>query len=279
MVLASLLTILLLIPISLSSFAQKKPTPPDKLTNSDLDPASIALRDKMLKAYHELNSFHEKVTQKQWKNSPDISLTIEVEFRFRKPNKLYLDVDYPEIVGNGRWHLIYVCDGKTLLLYNSSKQEYQKIKAPATLERLVLPSALRGPEFEAILRENNPFAPLEKSAIVRYSESYQTSQNDKAHILKLEVQEDGAKRTLRYFLDARDNLVRNLSLLIVPNSDTASPFLDPETASTVEATYNLVEINPRFTTADFIFTPPSDAKEKAFTDPDKTPEKPKRGRK
>src|SRR5690349_9377811 len=66
------------------------------------DPAALALRDKLIKSYRELHSFREKVTQKQWKTDPQKALAIEIELRWRSPNRLYLNVDYPEIAEAGR---------------------------------------------------------------------------------------------------------------------------------------------------------------------------------
>lgn len=229
---------------------------------SGRDPASIALRDKMLNSYRDLHSIHEKITQKQWKSSPDDALEIEIEFRFRKPNLMYLSIDYPNVTKPGRWRLIYACNGKMLTIYNSARNTYQSVKAPGKLDKIVLPSALRGPEFVALLRETSPFDNLEKSAVVRYSEALEAGEGQPMRVLKLDVQQDGAKRTLRYRMDPKDNLVRGLTLGIVPDPNAVNPFTDPETASTVEARYTQVEVNPRFAADDFAFTPPPGATEK-----------------
>jgi hypothetical protein len=80
--------------------------------------------------------------------------------------------------------------------------------------------------------------------------------------LKLDLQQDGARRTLLYHLDPGDHLLRGLKLSILPDTTDADPFLEPEKASTVEAEYTLVELNPRLPDSDFVFTPPAGAREK-----------------
>ena len=229
---------------------------------SGRDPASMALRDKMIKSYRDLHGIREKITQKQWQSSPDQALDIEIEFRYRKPNLLYLSIDYPNVGKPGRWKLTYACNGKTLTVYNSARNEYQSVKAPGKLDRIVLPAALRGPEFILLLRDASPFDDLEKSALVRYSEALESPDGQAMHTLRLDIQEDGAKRTLRYRMDPKDNLVRSLALGIVPDPNAVNPFADPENPSTVEARYTLVEINPRFLKDEFAFTPPVGATEK-----------------
>jgi outer membrane lipoprotein-sorting protein len=226
------------------------------------DPAAIALREKMVKAYRGLRAYRARVTQRQWQHSPQDAVVIEIEVRYRKPNRLYLDVDYPQIAQTGRWHLIWACDGKTLTFYNSARAEYQRLKAPARLDRLALASALRGPEFDLLLRDDDPFAALDKAGIVRYTAGFEQSDQDTSDILQLDIQQGEAQRTLRYRLDPKDNLLRGFRLQILPDPGTKSPFLDEEVAATVEAEYIQVEVNPRLTDADFRFTPPAEAKEK-----------------
>lgn len=226
------------------------------------DPAALALRDKMIRAYRDLRSYHEKVTQKQWKDSPDKAVTLEIEMRYRAPNRLFLRVDYPEVAQEGRWYLVLACDGKNLTLFNSAKNEFQRVKAPARLDRIALPASLRGPEFPLLLRDTNPFAELEKQATVRYSEAFEKSLTGATDNLKLDLAQDGAKRVLLYRLAPTDHLLRGLRLSIQPDTTVPDPFLEPETASTLEADYTLVEINPRLPDSEFIFTPPAGAREK-----------------
>jgi hypothetical protein len=248
--------------LSPPAHGQKRPEAPEANAQSARDPASIALRDKMMKAYHDLHAIHEKITQRQWKSSREDALTLEIDFRYRKPNRLYLAIDYPFVDRQGRWQLVYACDGKTLTVYNGARNEYEILKSPAHLDRLLLPQALRGPEFTALLRDASPFDELEKAAIVRYAEAFEETTEGSWHTLKLELQQDGAKRTLRYRLSPKDNLVRGFTLSILPDADTGNPFADPEVRSNVEARYSVVDTNPRFTEADFHFNPPGDAKEK-----------------
>src|SRR5262249_37591277 len=155
--------------IALPAGGQGKADKPDDSPALARDPAAIALREKMVKAYRGLRAYRAKVVQRQWQHSPQDAAIIEIEVRYRKPNRFYLDVDYPQIAQPGRWHLIWACDGKTLLFYNSARGEYQRLKAPDRLDRLVLASALRGPEFDLLLRDTDPFAALEKIGIVRYT--------------------------------------------------------------------------------------------------------------
>ena len=250
-----------------SSHAQKKVDNRQKTEPQELsplaarDPAAIALRDRMLRAYRDLNAVHEKISQRQWKTNPEDALTVDVDLRFRRPNRLYLAIDYPYVDKAGRWQLIYACDGKTLTVYNSARNEYQAAKAPARLDRLVLPQALRGPEIVALLRDTSPFDLLEKTAVVRYGEAVENTTEGEWHTLKLDLQQDGAKRILRYRLGLKDNLVHGFTLAIVPDADTGNPFADPEVRSNVEAKYTVVDTNPRFADADFRFSLPAGAKE------------------
>jgi outer membrane lipoprotein-sorting protein len=243
-----------------SSQAQTDPSRPPALSTPD--PAAAALRDRMVRAYRSVRAIHEKVTQRQWETRPEDALTLEIELRYRKPNRLYLAIDYPNVSQPGRWQLIYACDGKTLTVYNGARNEYETVKSPSRLDRLILPQALRGPEFITLLRDVSPFDALEKSAIVEYGESADTIGDSQWRTLKLALRQDGAKRALRYRIGPKDFLVYGLTLSVVPDEDSASPFTEPEVRSGLEATYTLVDTNPRFTDADFRFTPPSGAKER-----------------
>jgi hypothetical protein len=240
-----------------------QPRPADKTARDALgsDPTALALRDRLVKAYRSLPAIHEKVTQRQWKSSPDEALSLDIELRFRKPNRLFLAVDYPQVGKDGRWQLIYACDGRTLTVYNSARNEFQTTKAPLRLDRLILPQVLRGPEFIALFRDTNPFEEIEKTAIARYTEAYENIADESWHTLKVDLQQDGAKRTLRYQLGSKDNLVHRLTLTIVPDADASGPFSDPEVKSNVEANYTMVDTAPHFTDADFRFTPPKGASE------------------
>jgi hypothetical protein len=149
-----------------------------------------------------------------------------------------------------------------MVLYNSARNEYQTLKSPATLYRLVLPATLRGPEFIALLRGISPFEEFEKSAAARYSEAFELTDAGPRHTLKVDLQQDGARRTLQYRVGAGDNLIHGLTLSIVPSTDAVSPFADPEVRSRVEATYTLVEANPRFGDSEFRFTPPPGSRER-----------------
>ncbi len=246
---------------TLPAFAQQALVPAETGAPLPSDPAAIALRDRVVRSYHEVRALHEKVTQRQWKIRPEDALTVEIELRYRKPNRLYLAIDYPQIGQAGRWQLIYACDGKSLTVYNGARNEFQTVKSPARLDRLVLPQALRGPEFAALLRDASPFEALEKSAPIRYSESLEERVGASWHALKLDLHQEGARRTIRYQVGLKDSLIHGFTISILPDLDAASPFLDPEVKSGVEATYTLVDTAPHFTDADFRFSPPVGAKE------------------
>jgi len=241
--------------------AQAKPVPKEAADHLGSDPAAVKLRDRLIKAYRELPAIHERVTQRQWKSSPDEALTIEIELRYRKPNRLFLSVDYPQVGNDGHWQLVYACDGKTLTAYNSARNEFQTTKAGPRLDRLILPQSLRGPEFIALFRDNSPFGEIEQSESVRYSEAFETSAEASWHTLRIDLHQDGAKRTLRYQIGPKDNIVHRLTLAIVPDSEDAGPFADPEVKSNIEANYTLVDTSPHFTDADFRFIPPKGATE------------------
>ncbi|HZT42172.1 MAG TPA: hypothetical protein VFA07_08280 [Chthonomonadaceae bacterium] len=231
------------------------------------DPAALALRAKMVQTYRSLRSIRETVVQRQWAATPDKASTIKIELRFRRPNRVYLYVDYlPAGRQMGRWQLVFACDGRSLIFYNSAKNEFQRFKAPATLENLVLPASLREPEIPILLKNSDPFAELEKTALVRYTSSFVNSSDGKQgpsafDVLLLDVRQGGADRQLRYSLAASDHLLYRWSLAIRPDSGPVSPFQEAETASSVTAEYTQVEANPRLTDADFTFTPPPVAKE------------------
>jgi outer membrane lipoprotein-sorting protein len=250
--------VLLLNPVQ----AQKKPDAPDASAASGRDPAAVALRDRVVRTYHDIRAIHERVTQRQWKSDPADALTIDIELRYRKPNRLYLSIDYPYVDKPGRWRLIYACDGKTLTVYNGAYNEYETAKSPARLDRLILPKSLRGPEFIALLRDVSPFEDLEKSAIVRYSEALEETAEGAWHTLRVELQQDGARRTLRYRIGSKDSLIHGLTLSIVPDASSANPFADPEVRSNVDSAYTLVNTDPHFSDVDFHFTPPPGAKER-----------------
>jgi hypothetical protein len=247
--------------IPMRVLAQSAPAAAAKGDRSDFDPAATLLRDRIVRAYRDLRSLHELVSQRQWTGTADGATTINFELRFRRPNRLYLAIDYPNVDGPGRWELVYACDGKTLTVYNSALDEYQSVRAPARLDRLALPQSLRGPEFAALLHNAGPFNDVDKSAVVRYSESAESGEGGAWRTLRIDLQRDGARRSLRYRLGPRDNLVHGLSLSIVPDAGTVNPFADPVILSSVDATYSLVEAHARFGDADFRFVPPAGARE------------------
>src|SRR5581483_4169131 len=183
--------------------------------------------------------------------------------RFRRPNRLYLDIEYPNLAQPGRWHLIWACDGRTLTFYNSARNEFQRVKAPARLDKLVLANSLRGPEFDLLLRDSDPFAALEKQGVVHTVAGFEQRGAERLDTLRLDIQQEGVKRVLRYRLDPKEGLLRGFTLRITPEPGHSSPFLEEEVAATVEAEYTQVEANPRLADADFTFTPPAGAKEKA----------------
>lgn len=259
---ASVCMLLLCVAVDAQTGASARPKPGDGAAPPlGRDPGAIALRDKLTERYRELKGLREKITQKQWKESPAEALTVEIDFRFRKPNQLFLSIDYPNIGKPGRWQLVYACNGKNLTVYNSAKNTYQIARAPSTLERIVLPQVLRGPEFPLLLRDFNPLAELDKIGATRYTESLETSAEGAARRLTIEIPQDGAKRTLTYRLDPKTLLIRELTIAIVSDGDNSNPFVDPEVNSTVSANYTLVEANPRFTHADFDFAVPVGATE------------------
>ena len=240
-------------------------TPPDPAVPRD--PASSALREKMVRGYHALHSYREQVVQSQWAKSREDAKQIRIDFRYQKPNRFYLNVDYPEVTATGRWHLTYACDGKTLTLYNSARNTFQRIKAPAKLDMLVLPGSLRGPEFSVLMREADPLSELEKDSLVKYATSYEAGEQGNADVLKMDIQQDNARRILQYRLDPKDHLVRGFTLTITPDPGQTSPFLDAERPSTVEAAYGGVELNPRLKDSEFTVVLPADAKENAADAP------------
>src|SRR4029453_295343 len=132
------------------------------------DPAALKLREKMVRAYRGLRAYRAQVTQREWTASPALAATTEITVRFREPNRLYLNVDYPPAENRPRWHLTFACDGKTLTLYDGSTNEFQRVKAPPRLDSVVLPQPLQWPEFDLLLRDSDPFAALEKTASVTY---------------------------------------------------------------------------------------------------------------
>jgi len=252
----------LFLSIPLAASVAQKPPKTAQAAPGIPDPAALALRDRVAAAYRDVRSLHEKVTQRQWTIRPENALTITYELRFRRPNKIYLAIDYPEVGKDGRWQLIYACDGKTLTVYNSARNEYQSVKSPARLDRVVLPATLRGPEFIALLRDISPFEQIEKSAAVRYSEIFETGPDGSRHALRLDLRQDSADRTLNYRLGAKDNLVHGYSITILPEPDSGNPFADPEVRSSVLATYDLIDTSPRFSDSDFRYAPPAGAKER-----------------
>lgn len=243
------------------SGAQASPGTPGSPSAIAREPSAMALREKMVRAYRSLRSYRAHVIQRQWKSAPDQASVIEIEFRFQKPNRLYLQVDYPQIAQPGRWHLTWACDGKTLTFYNSARHTFQRIKAPVKLDKLILAGSLRGPEFDLLLRDADPFAALEKTAPVHYTAGFEQQAQEAVNVLQVEAQQEGARRTLRYRLDPESNLLRGFTLRILPDPGTVSPFLEAEEKATVEVEYTQVEANPRLTDADFAFTPPADARE------------------
>jgi outer membrane lipoprotein-sorting protein len=239
---------------------------PEKSQSSPIltqDPVATALRARMVRAYRGLRSYRARVTQRQWKSTPTNAPVIAITMRFRRPNRLYLDIEYPNLALPGRWHLVWACDGRTLTFYNSARNEFQRVKAPARLDKLVLANSLRGPEFDLLLRDSDPFAALEKRGVVHTVAGFEQRGVERLDTLQLDIPQEGVKRVLRYRLDPKEGLLRGFTLRITPEPGYRSPFLEEEVAATVEAEYTQVEANPRLADADFAFTPPAGAKEKA----------------
>ncbi|HLK59996.1 MAG TPA: hypothetical protein VKU00_25775 [Chthonomonadaceae bacterium] len=244
-----------LFPLPLPGCSQQAGAP---LTS---DPAALALRARMLRSYRSLRAIRETIVQRQWTSDPQKASTLQITLRFRRPNRVYLNVDYPQIGQPGRWYLTFACDGRTLIFYNSARNEFQRLKAPATLENIQLPASLREPEIVLLLKNVDPFAELDRSGVTRASASFENTGPAAYDILQMDAHQEGADRRLRYRLDPKDHLLRGWSLAIQPDAGPPSPFRAAETAANVTAEYTQVEVDPRLADGDFAFTPPAGAKE------------------
>jgi outer membrane lipoprotein-sorting protein len=266
---AGVLLAMICAALSVAHAQNTSPKPPDSPALLPHDPAAMKLRAQTVSAYRGLTSYRARMTQKEWKTTPAIAATTEITFRFRRPNRLYLNVDYPasENEKRGPWHLTFACDGKTLTLYDSSANEFQRIKAPPQLGLVALPHSLSWPEFDILLRGVDPFAELDKTATTNYRSAFESSPQGVFNVLLMDAQQNGVQRSARYRLDPKDHLLRSLTLTTVVGPSQGSLFPSAEQNGTIESVYLSVEANPRLADADFAFTPPADAKEKAVPKP------------
>lgn len=264
-------TALLASPICHAQTPEKVPTPAK--TNVEGEPSALALRDKMFASYREHNGLHLKLVQKQWSNNPARPLIIEVDFRYEKPNRFVLTVDYPHVDKPGRWQLVYLSNGKNVTVYNSVRNEYQTVKVLANLEKLRLPLTLRCPAIRNLVTGTSPFTPIEQQGKVTYTEAFEGEAGAKGtKLLQMVTLNEGARRTLRYRLDPTSHLIKRFDIRIVPIPGEESPFSEKEVDSTVEGEYTLIDTAPKFAKGTFDFKPPVGAKDSSPAPPT-TPEK------
>ena len=242
-----------------------------------VDPRARAALEQMQAAYKSVDALHLKVT---WTakysgamSRDDFPLPgpDELELRLQRPNKFYLSATTK---GSGRpSQYLIVSDGGSVWHWRSWTNTYTQRNAPATLAEMarVLPEDVIGAsdgttweaqsivEWDLLVGDVPPMAKLAESGM-----SISLGAPEKVGAASVDVVRLSAAASpmmpisteITYLLDASTHLIRGYTL----NTRGKHPDNGKDFNVTMRAAYDLHDTQPRFTAADFVFTPPKGAK-------------------
>lgn len=222
------------------------------------NPKAQALLDQMVAAYKNVNAIHLKATMKVAGTVPSEiaeGMPETVELRFERPNKVWLDSTQRHAGGTKR--LLIVSDGKNLWLWETGMDVFTITKAPGSFKGLanMLYSL---PEFEVLLDEQNPFEDMPTELAIASDMPVKQGDSDvDALEMKIEPPFAPFSTALIMAIGHNDHLLRGMTISGKGKAQRAGKDFD----FNCELIYSIVNPNPKFTPADFVFVPPPGVKE------------------
>jgi outer membrane lipoprotein-sorting protein len=243
-----------------------------------VDPRARSALEQMQAAYKALDALHIKV---KWTakysgamSRDDFPLPgpDELELRLQRPNKFYLSATTK---GSGRpSQYLIVSDGGSVWHWQSWTNTYTQRNAPATLSEMarVLPEDVIGAsdgttweaqsimEWDLLVGDVPPTEKLAESGM-----SISLGAPEKVGAASVDVVRLSAAASplmpmsseVTYLLDVTSHLIRGYNL----TTRGKHPDNGKDFNVTMRAAYDLHVTQPRFTAADFVFTPPKGAKQ------------------
>ena len=251
--------------------------------DAGVDARARSAIEQMLAAYKSLDALHIKVTwtaQYRGDASPDdfpLPGPEVLELRMQRPNRFYMEASAKGDNGKPTRYLI-VSDGTNLWHWRSATNSYIQLAAPATLSDMkgLLPDDAIGTydgvtwtvddilEWDALVdvEDADLTKALAESGLTITLGAPEKIGNTAVDVVLLKSPPPSplmpfASETT-YYLSASSHLIQGYLLALRgKHPDTGKDF-----SVTMRAIYNVHETRPRFTAADFAFTPPLGAKKK-----------------
>lgn len=241
------------------------------------DARARALLDEMRAAYSSLEAFHIKV---RWTarysggmSADDFPLPgpDDLELRMQRPNKLFMSASAKR---DGKtWSYRVVSDGTSLWFWRSAANIYTQGKAPAALTEMarLLPDDAIGTfdgsnwdadtimEWDLLIHETPPASSVEGSGFAITAAAQEKIGGTPVDVIRMKSADASPiPIEISLYLSAANHLIQGYRL--------ASRGKHPETGKdfsvTMQSVYDVHDAQPRFTAADFTFTPPPGATKK-----------------
>jgi len=232
-------------------------------------------------AYKSLHALHIKVT---WTARYRGDATPEdfplpgpeaLELRMQRPNKFYMQATATSDDGKPTRYLI-VSDGTNLWHWRSPTNTYIQLPAPATLADMarLLPDDAVGTydgvtwsiddiaEWDLLVNDIDPMAGLAGSGMVVALGAPQKIGHTAVDVVQFTLPASPVLPLAieeTYYLSASSHLIQGCLL----TARGKHPETGKDMSVTMRAAYDVLETQPRFTDADFAFTPPQGATKKA----------------
>jgi hypothetical protein len=247
------------------------------LEAGQFDPRVRAKLEESRAAYRTLDALHVKVS---WTARYTGSMSRDdfplpgpdtLELRMQRPNKVYLAAS--SRTGERPSSYLIVSDGESLWHWRSVPNTYTQVKAPASLKELprALPENAIGTydgttwtldtilEWDALMLDEDLFKDMSEVGLIG-SLTTEKLGNEVVDVLKLRL--PGASSPIpishetTFYLSATNHLVRECRISVRgKNPDNGRDF-----TTEMRGVYDVHNAQPKFTPADFQFTPPRGSK-------------------
>lgn len=224
-------------------------------TEGKVDTKAQEAVKQMLAAYKNVSALHQVVTLKgKLPEFMSSGLPERVEVKVQRPNKL--SIVYSEKEGAKTVTYRIVSDGTNLWRWQSDTNVYSKEKAPKLLAEMPQ-FGTPTPELEIVIFGRDPFegmpGPNGTMSLTRTEKRGEVE----CDVVETSLSEEGAgmSMNLNMLLAQKDRLLRGIRL--------AGKGKDPQgkdISFSFELSYDMVNLKPAFTAADFQFTPPAGSK-------------------
>ena len=241
------------------------------------DPRARAALEQMQAAYKSVGALHLKV---KWTATYAGSLSRddfplpgpdELELRMQRPNKFYMFTTTRD--GGRPAQYSIVSDGVNLWHWRSWTNTYTETTAPAALADLarVLPEDVIGVsdgsewnaqsimEWDLLVADSMPTSKLGEmgfAIVLGPPEKIGAAEVNVVRLSSPAGPQVPMSTAVTYLLDGSTHLIRGYSM----STRGKHPDNGRDFTVTMRATYDVHETQPRFTAADFVFTPPRGAK-------------------